>query len=132
MVVSQLMPQAPSFLVWLGGMVIAVVTWRRHPMVSLLALLSLALFFVLSVGGAFLFVWLVTRPVGDIERASLLSAVGLIRGALAAAGWVVLLVAVFGWRRPPVSVPPTPPFEEEATDEPPHPGIQKGRSWGNG
>jgi len=43
--VQQLL-QAPIYLIWLAAIVLAAVTWRRHPRVSLLAIAGLALFFV--------------------------------------------------------------------------------------
>jgi hypothetical protein len=132
LLLSQLAPQVPTYLAWLAGMVVALVTWRRHPMVSLLTLLALALFAVLSLGGTLVFAWVVNQPISDAERGGVLTAWGIVRSALAMVGWVLLLVALFGWRRPPAPLPPLPPLGEEPTDEEPHPGIRKGRSWGDG
>jgi hypothetical protein len=129
---AQLLPQLPFYLAWLAGMVVALVTWQRHPMVSLLTLIALALFALLALGGTLGFVWVVNQSGGAAERAWLLSAIGLVRAVVGTAAWVLLLVAVFGWRQPPAPRPSPPPFDEEPGEGLPHTGIQKGRSWGDG
>jgi hypothetical protein len=57
----RLLGQLPLLLVLLAGVVLAVVTWRRHPKASLLALVGLLLLFVHAVVGVWLLPWLTFR-----------------------------------------------------------------------
>jgi hypothetical protein len=94
--------QAPVWIVWLVGIVFAVVRWRRHSIVSLLTIVALVLLAASTVIGA---------PAGRllfdllrILRVRLPEAllVGFLRLGLAllrGLGWALLLVAVFGWRQ---------------------------------
>jgi hypothetical protein len=43
---TMMLQRAPVLLVLLGGMIFAVVRWRRHPKVSLLTLVALALYLI--------------------------------------------------------------------------------------
>ena len=42
-VLIQLAAQSPLLLVWLVGLILALATWNRHPMVSLLVLVAMLL-----------------------------------------------------------------------------------------
>jgi hypothetical protein len=93
--------QAPIWIVWLAGIVFAIVRWRRQAMVSLLTIVALALLAGSSVvgppAGRWLFVML--RNLG--WRLPEVWLVGLLSFGLSlvkALGWALLLAAVFGWR----------------------------------
>jgi hypothetical protein len=91
------LPELPAILVWLAGLVLAIVTWRRHPQVSGLVICSLVLFLLDVVAGA----WSAARlPFLAGGAAGML--VGLaagLRGLVRALAWILILVAVFGRRR---------------------------------
>ncbi len=81
--------------VWLVGIVLALVFWRRHPRVSLLALLALLGFLALQMFemGMFL-LWGGYLP----PNAWLLSIRYFSRLICPPVLWALLLVALFGWR----------------------------------
>ena len=83
--------QTPVYLVWLVGVILAIVNWKKHPSVSLVALIAFVLLFVLAL-------------------VSLLSAVrtgvngmrpglALLEALIRAGAWGLVLAAVFGWRK---------------------------------
>lgn len=92
-------PQIPQYLVWLTGMVLALVFWRKHQRVSLLALLGFALLLIVSLVGTYLGSYLpislraqgMTTP--QISRT--IGFASLAVGLAAAAAWVLLVVALF-------------------------------------
>jgi hypothetical protein len=97
--------QLPVILVWLIGLVLALVYWRRHPTVSLLAIIAIVGFLVTSLVGTYLSVWL---PLTLQERGwsigrigILMTARGVIGSLISAVLWALLLAAVFGWRNRP-------------------------------
>jgi len=97
---SYFLPQLPFYLVWLVGMLLALVRWRRHPTVSLLALLAFILFLTASMVGTFLSVWalVLQRDSTDVNRAWTLSLITLGRTVAGTVAWILLLLALFGWR----------------------------------
>ena len=94
--------QVPYYLAWLAGMVLCLVRWQKHPMVSLLALLAFTLFFVQSLIGTAVWWWLIVQRQqaawSESQFSLYLALQGGIRTAVSTAGYVLLLVALFGWR----------------------------------
>lgn len=103
----------PLCLIPLVGILLSILRWRRHPQVSLLAL---------SGCGLLLVVWLVTPPVywfvipfmaerlspaGQYHRL-ISSAVNFLHACAVAAAWVMLLMALFGWRGRPTGAAASP------------------------
>ena len=99
--------QLPLLLVWLTGMVLAIIFWKRHPRVSLLALIGLAGLFIATVLGSLITLWLPwlydqTGFAGGMEKFALLMNIKTIAGSLISAGlWVLVIAAIFGWRKKP-------------------------------
>ncbi len=110
--------QLPVVIVWVVGIIVALVTWRKHPRASMLTLIAM-LIFILA--------WIIDLVVNVFLPMGLHASFGMpfqnigtvvtIAEALISLfeviGWGLLLVAVF-WRRlePPVApVPATPPAE---------------------
>ncbi len=97
--------QLPLFLVWLAGLILAVVFWKRHPRVSLLAVIALAGFLLVTAANIFLNLWLGL----GLDRLGLSPAqIGLVYlvrnivdGLLAAGLWGLVLAAIFAWRKQP-------------------------------
>lgn len=94
--------QLPVLLVWLIGIVFALVRWPRHPRVSLLALVAILLALVAAVGGNWLNAWvpLLLRAwrlnVATIQGVQ--AALAGLMGVILATSWAVILLAMFGWR----------------------------------
>jgi hypothetical protein len=98
-----LMTRIPVFLTWLAGIVLAIIFWKKHPRVSLLITIGLGLMLVNSVVGTLVSVWmpfaLQERGMSIMQIGSLLSVWGVASSLINAAIWVLLLVAIFGWRK---------------------------------
>jgi MFS family permease len=101
--------QFPVVLVWLIGLVLSLVYWRRHPKVSLLTFIAIAGLLVSSLIGTYLSVWL---PVTLQERGwsanqigTVIAARGIIGSLIAAVLWGLLIAAIFGWRSKQGEVP---------------------------
>jgi hypothetical protein len=105
---TQYAAQVPYYVVWLVGIILCAARWQRHPTVSLLALLGFGLLLVQSLVGTFLFYWVV-RQQSDAgwtsqQLSSYLTALNLARTAVSSVAWVLILVALFGWRYRPVQL----------------------------
>ena len=96
------LPRLPVFVAWIVGVIIAIVLWRRHPRVSLLTVIALALLFLEAAVGGFLSLWLNLQLGMDRMAPSqvgiLLALLDMLRGAIAVVAWGFLLAAIFGWR----------------------------------
>jgi hypothetical protein len=110
---------APPLLVLLVGVVLALVTWRRHRQASLLG----ALGFVLVAATRLIWLaepYLTYRPMQRIDESQQIELVlSVVTTVLLTAGYLLMVLAVFVDRRAPYARPrPTPhvPFADE--DEP--------------
>jgi len=103
---TRFLTQSPLYLVWLGGAILALVRWRQHPRVSLLALAGLGVLFVDSLAGvalnAALPMMITSRVVlGGYGRVgAVLGVCNIVSTVVAAAGYGLLLAAVFSPRVP--------------------------------
>jgi hypothetical protein len=122
------------------GMFLALVWWRRHPKASLLALLGLGAFFLLSL--VMIAFWslawpmLVSSAMRSGESPEFLfhvvsPAVRAVYALVSAGLWGLILWAIFA-RRPPVPQPMRPlPDRDQPTEvwgPPPHKGPESGPS----
>ncbi len=94
--------QLPVLIVWLVGIVFALVRWPRHPRVSLMAMVAILLALVASVGGQWLNVWvpllLQAWRMNVVTIQGVQAVLAGLMGLVLAASWAVLLLAMFGWR----------------------------------
>jgi hypothetical protein len=97
---TALIADLPLFIVWLGGLVFAIIRWKKSPHSSLFALLGII---VIAVTHIFQSIFSYTYPVmaningvriGTISTVS--AVVTIITNCLRAAGWLLILLAVFG------------------------------------
>lgn len=111
----QFLPLLPLFLVWLAAGVYALVTWRRHPAVSLLTLAAVAVLIVTGIVGTLAFWYLLRNRAELMLSAStiglLMSVLSIARSCLNTVAYVLLFVAVFGWRTSSARRLPEPPDE---------------------
>lgn len=100
---SVYLAQSPIYLVWLVGIILAIVFRQRHTKVSLLTVIALGVLLVETAIGTYLSVSLPMLLIRQDMNASaigpILSAIGCVRSLIAAAMWGLLLVALFGWRQ---------------------------------
>jgi hypothetical protein len=103
LVIRNLLIQMPVVtLVWLVGLILAVVRWRQHPGVSLIAIFAIALYFMISVVSPFypmLFELLVRSGRTTDQADHIFMMVDILLSLLKAGTWILILAAIFGWRR---------------------------------
>lgn len=90
--------QAPAFLVWLAGLVVALALWRRHPRVSLFAALGLLLAAVRAVVAPWIDYWIRNSGLGLTQIGIRFAVLNVVSAVISAAAWTLVLIAVFGWR----------------------------------
>lgn len=100
---STLVFQIPIYIAWLVGVILAVVNWKKHAKVSLLAVIAMVLLFIQSVAGSVLSVWL---PMNLMKQGVPSARIGMLMAINSAVGmlihlivWVLILIAIFGWRK---------------------------------
>ena len=100
---SQLLTMSPILLVYLAGIVLALVNWQHHPSPARFVLFASLLLLVVSVGQAFVFQYLVFERVERgwtvAQSGVALAAMGTITSLLHAGGLCLLLAAAFVGRR---------------------------------
>jgi hypothetical protein len=83
-------------LVWGAGIVLALVTWKRHPQASMLAVAGFAVFLVDRLIGALLTGILMQPQDMNVEaRMRVLALLGYAHSAVQLVGWGLLLGALF-------------------------------------
>jgi MFS family permease len=92
-----LLAQAPVYIVWLVGIAIAAVRYKRHPRVSLLAIIGLGGSLLLSIANALLTV-ILPQQFAINEVASAFAILGVCSGLIYMVLWGLILAAIFGWR----------------------------------
>jgi hypothetical protein len=98
-------------LVWLAGIVIALITWKKHPRVSLLAVVALAILLILNLVGSalnmLLPLYLQQSGVGFSQIGIINIARGIVQALVVALAWSLILAAMFGWRKAEAPRTPT-------------------------
>jgi hypothetical protein len=89
--IAAILTQAPVYLVWLVGIILALANWKKHPSVSLVALIGFVVLVLLALGTQIITVhhgvnW---TQVG----------VAFLEALIRAGAWGLVLAAVFGWRK---------------------------------
>ena len=94
----------PFLLVYSAGIVLSVGFWKRHPMVSLLALTAFLTFFGLLLLNVGLQYWrFVAHDDGEASNqfGTVFQVAQLLTVVLGTMAWALLLTALFGWRSAP-------------------------------
>jgi hypothetical protein len=123
----------PVIIVWLIGIVLALSRWRRHPQVSRLALIALAISIVNLIVNRFISIWapLTMRDNGwtTYQIGLFFTALGIITALISAAAWALVICAIFGWRdqrQKENLFPPAPPtFGHEPREQDVTPGFSQ-------
>jgi hypothetical protein len=118
---TMLAGQIPYFIVWVIGLIVALVNWSKYPRPALLTTLAVVIMFGASVVYSFLW-WQVIvgrAEFGDQGFALKMTILGWGRSILGAITYGMLFWAVFGWRRTfsPSRRPPLPEQEEAEAAE---------------
>src|SRR2546428_6432712 len=96
----------PLFIVWIIGIILALTTWRKHPQVSLLALVGFALQLFQSGAGIVFYYWISSPQAlapswSSEEWMRVLQFFPFCQTCLSAVGWSLILFAIFRWRSQP-------------------------------
>lgn len=96
----------PELLVFIVGIILSIVFWKRHPGVSLLCLIAFLIFLGNLLLGSGMNYWIMNgrengSPITDI--AGVMGVVTLCRVTFGTIGWILFLTALFGWRPLPGS-----------------------------
>ena len=109
----------PLYLAWLAGLVVAIVTWRRHPAVSLIASIAFVVLLALTFATRVLNIWLARFLIGTGWTADQIGifygVYGLVFAVIEALAWVLVIVAMFRWRAGAPNAEP-PPFQSSPAD----------------
>lgn len=99
---SQLAIQAPLIVVWLVGMVLALMWWRRAPKVAAVTCAACAIFAVDALIGSFISValpsMLIQRGQSPSQLGYAFAAIGIVRSLLHTVLWCGILFAIFSGR----------------------------------
>ncbi|MBN1352491.1 hypothetical protein JXJ21_24040 [candidate division KSB1 bacterium] len=100
---TQVAYQIPMFIVWTVCIVLALVFWRHHPKVSLLAMIAAAGLLFVRLVGVIIHIVLSRMMFNDaISHSSMGTIFGIwnvIAIIMNIIFWVLLIFAIFGWRR---------------------------------
>jgi hypothetical protein len=95
--------QIPIFLVWIVTLILALVFWQKHPKISALVVIVVLGFLTLNLIDTPLNLWLplYLREQGlGVQQISIIYlARTVVTNLLTAVLWILLTVAVFGWRK---------------------------------
>jgi hypothetical protein len=102
-VFSQFLTWLPLYLLWMLGIILAMIRWQRHPTVSIQAALAFVILIVNSMASTVAYAWL---P-GYLQKGQnysaeqvgyVLTAVRVFFNLVSAVAWVLILVAIFAER----------------------------------
>jgi hypothetical protein len=96
----------PMYIVLVGGMIAAIVVWKKYPRPALLIFLGLLVYTISEVANPIITVWrMVYKP-----DSALYGLVSIIYYPLSLIGLTLLIWGAFGWRNPAVNgqYPPQP------------------------
>jgi len=86
-----LLTQTPLYIVWLVGVILAIVVWKKHPSVSLVALIAFVVLFLLEL------VSLIIAARNGLNGSR--PGIAFVEALIRAGAWGLVLAAVFGWRK---------------------------------
>ena len=91
----------PTLLVWVIGLLVAIISWSKHPKISLLTTIALSGFIALAMINAFLTGWLPTifaRGMSPAQLGTIFAAMNLCTSIISAGLWGIVLFAIFSPR----------------------------------
>jgi hypothetical protein len=100
----------PFLLVFVVGIILAIVRWSVHPRVSLMALVAFGLLLLSAIAKMGYMFWLIGGQESGLSfynSRAIMTWINLSVSLLELIGWVLLLFALFGWRHSVDNVEPT-------------------------
>jgi hypothetical protein len=100
----------PLGLVWTVGIILAALSWKRHPSLSLLLIIIFGVFILHSIVYELIVVNVPSIVVNNqISLTTFFSILNFINSIISVVLWSLLLWAIFGWRRSVATGVPFPP-----------------------
>jgi len=119
----------PYSVVWLTGLVLALVFWKKCSQAALMVLLACIIELIDAIGGTLFQHWVLGFHGFALEGSPLWMITSVVRSALGVTAWTLMFFAAFGWRRQwhvapsdrrprplPPRQPPAPPGIPEEVD----------------
>jgi hypothetical protein len=108
-VFGQFLTWLPLYLLWLLGIILALVRWRRHPTVSILAGLAFVILILNAMASTITIAWLpgylqTGQNYSAEQVATILAGVLVCFNSISALAWALILVAIFAERNRPERV----------------------------
>jgi hypothetical protein len=102
-VFMQFLTWLPLYLLWLLGIILAVIRWQRHPKVSILAGLAFVILIVNGMASTITFAWLpgylqTGQNYSAEQVGQVLSVARVFFNLVSAVAWALILVAIFAER----------------------------------
>jgi hypothetical protein len=102
-VISRYAPLLPLYFLWLLGIILALIRWRRHPTVSLVAALACVILILNTMSSTVVYAWLpgYLFQGGDLtpqQGANIMMVVEVFFNLVSAVAWALILVAIFAER----------------------------------
>lgn len=101
---SSLLVQLPIILVWIVGLVLALIYRQRHPKVSALAFISILGLFIMLVISTYTSVWLSlglhSQGISPSQIGITLAVRGIVTSLISTVFWALLIAAIFIGRKP--------------------------------
>jgi hypothetical protein len=96
-----IVPQLPLLLIWLVGLVVAIVNLKRHPRIAALFMIAMALLIADEVGGSLVMYFLINRAwtTGFVDYQTYQLVLRLVISSLQVVAWILVIVAVFSGRQ---------------------------------
>jgi hypothetical protein len=88
---AAVLTQLPVYLVWLVGLILSLAGWKKHPSVSLVALIGFVILFLLAL------VTQLTTPRYGVNWSQ--AGIAFLEALIRAGAWGLVLAAIFGWRK---------------------------------
>ena len=92
----------PFLLVFVVGIILAILRWSVHPRVSLMALVAFGLLLLSSIAKMGYLFWLIGGQESGLafnNSRLIMTWINLSMMLLELIGWILLMIALFGWRR---------------------------------
>ncbi len=116
-IAANILPHLPLYLVWIAAIIVAIVSWRKNPRVSLFTVIGVAGILIINLVGTIVSVsmpiTLQRQGFSGMRISTTVTIWNIASSVLTAGCWGLIVAAIFGWRKsamiPPSSFPMTPP-----------------------
>jgi hypothetical protein len=97
-VVNEYLVALPFLIAWLVGIILSLAFFKRYPGMSVLVLIAFIVLVLNALIGTYFQVWAEVQTFRGRRGRWLVPFVKYTRSGFTAAAWLLLLIALFGWR----------------------------------